>query len=50
MLLHFQSSAASKGIKLEPSTTHYAQMDEQSEIVNKEIIQVAKCCKAKGIA
>ena len=32
--LHFQSWAASKGIKLEPSTSYHPQIDGQSEIVN----------------
>ena len=49
MSLHFQSWPASKGIKLEPSTTYHSQTDSQSEIVNKEIIQVARACKAEGI-
>ena len=47
-LSHFQSWAASIGIKLEPSTTYHPQTDSQSEMVNKEIIQVASACKAEG--
>ena len=48
VLSHFQSWAASKGIKLEPSTAYDPQTDGQSKIVNKEIIQVARACKAEG--
>ena len=48
MSSHFQYCAASKGIKLEHSTTYHPQMDGQSEIVNKEIIQVVRACKAEG--
>ena len=48
MSSHFQSWAASKGIKLELSTTHHAQTDSQSEIVTKEIIEVARAGKAEG--
>ena len=48
MSSHFQGWAASKGIKLEPSTTYHPQIDSQSEIINKEIIQVARACKAEG--
>ena len=48
MSSHFQSYAASKGIKLETSTAYYPPTDSQSEIVNKEIIQVARACKAEG--
>ena len=44
---NFQSWAASKGIKLEPSTIYYAQTDSQLEIKNKEIIQVVRGCKAE---
>ena len=33
---------------MEPSTAYHAQTDGQSEIVNKEIIQVARACKAEG--
>ena len=50
ILWHFQSWPASKGIKLEASTAHNSQMDGQSEIVNKEIIQVARACKAEANA
>ena len=48
MSSHFQSWAASKGIKLEPSTAYHPQTNCQSEIVNKERIQVARACKAEG--
>ena len=48
MSAHFQSWAATKGIKLEPSTTYYYEMDSQSEIGNSEIITVARACKAGG--
>ena len=48
MLLHFQSWAASKAIKFEPSTTYHPQTDSQLEIVITEIIQVAIACKAEG--
>ena len=34
MLSYFQSSAANKGIKLEPSTVYYPQTDVQLGIVN----------------
>ena len=33
---------------MEPATTCHPQTDGQSEIVNKEIIQVARACKAEG--
>ena len=39
---------ARKGIKLEPSTSYRLQADGQTEIVNKEILQVARACKAEG--
>ena len=48
MSSHFQSWAPSKKIKLESSTTYYLQTDIQSEIVNTEIIQGARPCKAEG--
>ena len=48
MSSHFQSWVASKGIKLEPSTTFHLQTDSQSEIMNKEIIQVARAGKEEG--
>ena len=33
---------------MEASTAYYPQTDDQSEIVYKEIIQVARACKAEG--
>ena len=48
MSLHLQSWVASKGIKLEPSIACHLQTDSQFEIVNKEIIQVARACKREG--
>ena len=45
---HFHSWAASKGIKLKPSAIYHAQTDNLSEIVNKEIIQVARSCEGEG--
>ena len=47
MSLHFQSWAAGKGIILEPSTAYHPQADSQSQIMNKEIIQVARACKTE---
>ena len=38
---HFMDWAARKGIKLEPATSNHPQADDQMEIVNKEIPQVA---------
>ena len=48
MSSHIQSWVASKEIKLELFTTCHLQTDSHSEIVNKEIIQVATACKAEG--
>ena len=48
MSSHFYSWAAGKGIELEPSTTYYSQTDGESEIVNKEIIQITKACEGEG--
>ena len=48
MSSHFQSWAASKGINLGPLTAYHPQIDSQSEIVNKEIIEVARACKPEG--
>ena len=42
MSSQFQSWATSKAIKLELFTVYDPQMDRQSEIVNKEIMQVAR--------
>ena len=47
MLSYFQSWAASKGIKLEPSTADDPQTNSQVEIVNIEITEVAKACNAE---
>ena len=47
MSSHLHGWAASKGIKLEPSTTYYPQMDGKSEIISKQIIQVARVSKAE---
>ena len=33
---------------MERYPAYYLQMDRQSEIMNKEIIQVARACKAEG--
>lgn len=48
MLLHFQRWAAGKEIKLVPTNVYYSQMESQSEIVYKEILQVTRACKAEG--
>ena len=48
MLSHFLSWAASKGMKLEPSTVYHPHTDSQSEIENKKIIHVARACKVQG--
>ena len=45
---HFQSGAASKGIKLEPSTAYHYQTDGQSKLMIKEIIHIGRACKAEG--
>jgi len=45
---HFQNWARKNGIKLEPCTSYQPQTDRQLEIVNKEILQVARACKAEG--
>ena len=44
---HFQSLADGKGIKLEPATSCEPQIDRQSAIVNEQIRQVARNCKAR---
>ena len=48
ILSQFQSCTASKEIKLEPSAACYSQLDSQSEIVNKEIMQLVRVCKVQG--
>ena len=48
MLLYFQSWAGSKEIKLQHATIYHSQTNGQSEILNKEIAQVAKACQAKA--
>ena len=48
MLSHFQSRAASKGIKSEPSTAYYPEGDGKSLMMNKDIIQVARASKVEG--
>jgi len=45
---HTKDWAARKGIKLEPSTAYHPQMDGQSEIANKAILQAARGCKVEG--
>jgi len=45
---HFRHWAARKGIKLEPYTAYHAQMDSQSEIANKAILQAARTFKVEG--
>jgi len=45
---HFKDWAATKGIKLEPSTGYHPQTDVQSEIANKAILQAAQACKVEG--
>jgi len=45
---HFMNLTARKGIKLEPCTSYHQQADGQTEIVNKEILQVAQACNAEG--
>jgi len=44
---HFKDWAARKGIKLEPSTAYHPQMDSQSEIATKAILQVARAYKVE---
>ena len=46
MSSHFKSWAANKGMTLGPSIMNHPQMDSQSEIVNNQMIQVARGCKA----
>ena len=46
---HIQIWAASKRIKLEPSTRYHLQTERQSEIVNKEIILLAGACEVERI-
>ena len=48
MSSHFHSWVASKGKKLEPSTSYHPPTDAHSEIVNTKIIQVARACEAEG--
>jgi len=45
---HIKDWEARKGIKLEPTTANHPQMDSQSEIANKAILQAARACKVEG--
>ena len=45
---HCKDWGARKGIKLEPSTAYHPQMDCQSEIANKAILQATRACNVKG--
>jgi len=45
---HFKEWAARKGIKLEPPTAYHPQMNSQSEIIRKAILQAARACKVEG--
>jgi len=45
---HFKDSAARKVIKLEQSTAYHHQMNGQSEIANKPILQPTRGCKVEG--
>jgi len=44
---HFKDWVARKGIKLEPSTAYHPQMDGQSEIAKKAILQATRACKVE---
>ena len=45
---HFQAWAASKGIRLEPSTAYYQPTDGQTEIVNTEVVTIVYACEFEG--
>jgi len=45
---HVKDWAARNGIKLEPSTAYHPQMDGQTEIANKAILQATRACNVEG--
>jgi len=45
---HFKDWSARKGIKLELSIGYYPQMESQSQIANKVILQAARAWKVEG--